>query len=347
MKNKMELALFIGMLLSVNTQEAFGKSEPLNIYAWAEYIPAELIDKFEKKHDVTINYSTFENNETMYTKMKLLNGRGYDIVFASNYFITKMSHDGLLSQIDLTKIKHFDEIIPELTNLLHDPMNKYSVPYIWGATGISFNSDLIESKNAKSWNDLWKKENIKNVLLIDDIRDVFGMALKKNGFSINTKNINEIEKAYADLLLLSQNIVLFNSDAPQQPYLSGEVSIGMQWNGNAYQGNKDMPSLQFVMPEEGGILWMDSFTIPEKSTKKDLAHKFISFMYEPESQAIITETLGYASATTSGKNLLNDDLKNNTMIYPTAENLKKGEFIDDIGDTIHVYERFWNKFRNQ
>lgn len=347
MTTKMELALIIGMLLSVNSQEALGKNESLNIYAWSEYVPSVLIDKFEKKHNVTVNYSTFENNETMYTKMKLLNGRGYDVVFASNYFITKMSNDGLLSQIDVTKIKHFSDVIPELIHLPHDPMNKYSVPYIWGATGISFNSDIIEYENAKSWNDLWKKENVKSILLIDDIRDVFGMALKKNGFSINTKNINEIEKAYSDLLLLIPNIVLFNSDAPQQPYLSEEVSIGMQWNGNAYQGNKDMSSLKFVMPEEGGILWMDSFTIPEKSTKKDLAHNFISFMYEPENQALITEALGYASATISGKNLLNDDYKNNTMIYPTTEDLKNGEFIDDVGSAIQIYENFWQKFRNQ
>ncbi len=176
-------------------------------------------------------------------------------------------------------------------------------------------------------------------MLIDDIRDVFGMALKKNGHSINTKNEDEIKEAYESLVELKKNVLLYNSDAPQVPYISGEVSVGMQWNGNAFQGQQELPELKFVMPQEGAVLWMDNYTIPSGSKNIDLAHKFINFMFEPEQQAEIVNSVGYASATKGGRELLSDELKHNTTIFPSEEDMKKGEFINDVGpETLAIYD---------
>jgi spermidine/putrescine transport system substrate-binding protein len=102
------------------------------------------------------------------------------------------------------------------------------------------------------------------------------------------------------------------------------------------------------MPEEGAVLWMDNFTIPSGSKNKALAHKFINFMYQSENQAEIVTSLGYASATNAGRDKLPEELKNNRTIFPSSEDMKKGEFINDVGaETLAIYEKYWQRLRTQ
>ncbi len=107
------------------------------------------------------------------------------------------------------------------------------------------------------------------------------------------------------------------------PYVSGEATLGMQWNGNAYQGQVEMPELKFVMPEEGAVQWMDNFTIPSGSKNIPLAHKFINFIYQPVDQAEIVQSLGYASATKGSRALLPAELRDNPTIFPSDEDMKR------------------------
>ncbi|UUM32753.1 ABC transporter substrate-binding protein [Vibrio japonicus] len=326
---------------------AQASTETINVYAWGGYLPEKSLKAFEQQYDVTINYSTFENNESMYTKLKLVKGSGYDVVFASAYFIEKMAREGLLAKLDHSLIPNMSDTMEGLLGQGHDPKNDYSLPYIWGVTGISYNETLVDAPITK-WAQLWDKQYAQQVMLIDDIRDVFGMALKLNGYSVNSKNEQEIQKAYESLAALKDNTLLYNSDAPHVPYVSGEAALGMQWNGNAYQGQTDLPELKFVMPEEGAVLWMDNFVIPSGSQQKALAHAFINFMYQPENQAEIVHSLGYASATKSGRALLPDELKYNETIFPKDEDMKNGEFINDVGsETLAIYEKYWQRLRTQ
>ncbi len=337
-----------GLVLSavMASTHVYAEKQTLNIYAWGGYLPESSLKQFEKQEGVTINYSTFENNESMYTKLKLLKGTGYDVVFASAYFIEKMGREGLLAQLDHNQIPNMKDTLPALLGLAHDPKNTYSLPYIFGVTGISYNEALIP-QGVTRWADLWDKQYEQQVMLIDDMRDVFGMALIHNGYSINSKNEKEIAKAYQSLVELKNNVLLYNSDAPHVPYVSGETSVGMQWNGNAYQGQADMAELKFVYPEEGSVLWMDNFVIPSGSKRKALAHKFINFMYQPENQAEIVYSLGYASATTAGRALLPEELRDNTTIFPTDEDIAKGEFTNDVGpEALAIYDKYWQRLRN-
>ncbi len=340
--NNLVKGIALSALLMLGTAHA----KQLNVYAWGGYLPEASLRQFEKQQGVTVNYSTFENNESMYTKLKLLKGGGYDVVFASAYFIEKMGREGLLAELDHEQIPNMKDTMPALLGQAHDPQNRYSLPYIWGVTGLSYNAEMVDG--VTRWADLWKPEFAGQVMLIDDIRDVFGMALKLNGYSINSQNPQQIEKAYESLKALQANVLLYNSDAPHVPYVSGEASVGMQWNGNAYQGQQEMPELKFVMPQEGAVLWMDNFVIPSGSENKALAHQFINFMYQPENQAEIVNSLGYASATTRGRALLNDAIRNDVTIFPSEADMVKGEFINDVGpEALAIYEKYWQKLRNQ
>lgn len=337
-----------GLLFSLITLHATAQAkETLNVYAWGGYLPEASLAAFEAQEDVVVNYTTFENNESMYTKLKLLKGTGYDVVFASAYFIDKMGREGLLAELDHNAIPNMKDANPSLLGQAHDPKNMYSLPYIFGVTGLAYNSEVYP-EGLVSWRDLWNEEYQGQIMLIDDIRDVFGMALRLNGYSINTTNPNEIAQAYESLAALQPSVLLYNSDAPHVPYVSGEAMVGMQWNGNAYQGQQEMPELRFVYPQEGAVFWMDNFTIPSGSEHKDLAHKFINFMYEPKNQAAIVETLGYASASVKGRELLSEELRNNTTIFPSDEDIKRGEFINDVGpEALAIYEKYWQRLRTE
>ena len=189
----------LGLSALVLSMFAHADSKTLNVYAWGGYLPEASLKAFEKQEGVTINYSTFENNESMYTKLKLLKGSGYDVVFASAYFIEKMGREGLLSKIDHAQVPNMQDTMDGLLGQAHDPKNDYSLPYIWGITGISYNESMVEQPVTK-WADLWESQYEQQVMLIDDVRDVFGMALKKNGHSVNTKDEAEIEQAFDSLV---------------------------------------------------------------------------------------------------------------------------------------------------
>ncbi|UPQ90298.1 ABC transporter substrate-binding protein [Vibrio sinaloensis] len=342
-------SLIKGLMLStlLVSSASYAQKVVLNVYAWGGYLPEASLKAFEKQEGVTINYTTFENNESMYTKLKLVKGTGYDVVFASAYFIEKMAREGLLSELDHSQLPNMQDTMTGLLGQAHDPKNQYSLPYIWGVTGMSYNPQLVDAPVTR-WADLWDEKYAQQVMLIDDIRDVFGMALKLNGYSINSQNEQEIKAAYDSLVALQQNVLLYNSDAPHMPYVAGEAAVGMQWNGNAYQGQAEMPELQFVMPAEGAILWMDNFIIPSGSKNKALAHKFINFMYQAENQAEIVNSLGYASATNAGRALLPAELKNNPTIFPAEQDVQNGEFINDVGpQALAIYEKYWQRLRTQ
>ncbi|EAS66606.1 spermidine/putrescine ABC transporter substrate-binding protein [Photobacterium angustum] len=318
----------------------------LNIYNWAEYMPTDVIQAFEKEYNVTVNYSTFENNEAMYSRLKLLKNKGYDVVFASTYFIEKMAREGMLAKIDKTKMHHLKDIYPGLLDQKFDPKNDYSLPYVWGVTGISYNANNIKSNQITSWNDLWNGKFQNQVMLLDDVRDVFGMALKTQGHSINTTNEAEIKQAYEKLRDLQPNVVVYNSDAPDVPYVTGEAMLGMQWNGSAYEARKEMPELKFVYPKEGSILWMDNFVVPEGSKNKELAYQFIDFFMRPENQARVIEEYGFPVPNKKAKSFLPKALQNDPMIFPTDEEVNKGEFTNDVGDAVNIYQKYWQMLKS-
>ncbi|STN25262.1 spermidine/putrescine ABC transporter substrate-binding protein [Escherichia coli] len=156
------------------------------------------------------------------------------------------------------------------------------IPYIWGATAIGVNGDAVDPKSVTSWADLWKPEYKGSLLLTDDAREVFQMALRKLGYSGNTTDPKEIEAAYNELKKLMPNVAAFNSDNPANPYMEGEVNLGMIWNGSAFVARQAGTPIDVVWPKEGGIFWMDSLAIPANAKNKEGALKLINFLLRPD-----------------------------------------------------------------
>jgi spermidine/putrescine transport system substrate-binding protein len=336
--------LWVFCLLCGSVQAADEKV--LYLYNWSEYMPEAVLEQFQQETGIKVVYSTYESNEAMYAKLRLLDARNsYDLVVPSTYYVSKMRREGLLKNIDRDKLKNFGNLDPKLINQPFDPDNSYSVPYLWGSTGIGVNTDKVKPESVSKWRDLWNPEFRDRLLLTNDMREVFHVGLRVLGYSGNDTDAAHIEAAYLELKKLLPNVRAYNSEAPRMPYLEGETDAGMIWNGEAYAARQENPAIEYVYPEEGVILWMDSLVIPANARHVDNAHTFIDFILRPEIAAQISEEIGYASPNQAAVATLDEEVRNNRTVYPTEADLKNAEYQTDVGDAILVYEKFWERLK--
>ena len=318
----------------------------LYLYNWSEYLPESVIEQFQTETGIKVVYTTYESNEAMYAKLRLVNAQNsYDLVVPSTYYVDKMRREGLLAKIDRSKLNNFDKLDPKLVKQPFDPDNDYSIPYLWGSTGIAVNTDKIKAGTISRWRDLWNPEYKDRLLLTNDMREVFYMGLRLLGYSGNDTDPKHIEAAYTELKKLVPNVRAYNSEAPRMPYLEGETDAGMIWNGEAYAAKQENPAIEFVYPKEGVILWMDSLVIPKTAQHADNALKFIDFVLRPEIAKVISEEIGYASPNLAAVALLDDAVRNNRTVYPNAADLKNAEFQTDVGEAVTVYEKYWEALK--
>lgn len=320
-------------------------SEKLYVYNWTEYVPSSLLEQFTKETGIEVIYSTFESNEEMYSKLKLANGVGYDIVFPSSYYVGKMAKEGMLAELDKSKIPNINYVSKSLLNKPFDPENKYSLPYVYGLTGIGVNAAALDPKAVTSWGDFWNPEYKHKLLLMNDSREVFHFALLLDGHSPNTTNPDEIKSAYERLKTLVPSVQVFNSDSPEMPFLQGEVDIGMLWTGSGFRAKAENPDIHFVFPKEGSIIWIDNYAIPKNAKNKDAAYKFINFLLRPESAKVVIETMGFSMPNEGVKALLSEDIVKDPLIFPPQSEIEKGILQGDVGDAVEVYEKYWNRLR--
>lgn len=340
---KMLKALLLATVVVFSTSAlANGK---VVVYNWTEYMPQEVLDMFTKETGIEVVYSTYESNETMYSKLQLQKNSGYDIVIPSTYFIAKMAREKMLLPLDHAKLPNLKHLDPLLLNKDYDPNNQYSVPYFWGSTGIGVMKGEIDPKSITSWKQLWDPKYKKALLLTDDVREVFHIALSINGHSPNTRNEAEIKQAYELLKELMPNVRVFNSDAPREPFMAGDVNLGMIWNGEVMLAREEDDSLEYVYPSEGAIFWVDNFAIPAGAKNVEQAHAFINFLMKPEIAKMCVDFVGYATANKSALPLLDEAVRTNPVTYPPKAVIDAGVFQNDVGDAIAIYNKYWEMLK--
>jgi spermidine/putrescine transport system substrate-binding protein len=331
--------VWIGLVLQ--SFSAWGLDEILNIYTWAGYLPDSVIREFEAETGIRVNHSTYANNEILYAKLKANSDVGYDIIIPSSYFVSRMISQDLLQKIDHTQLPNLREINPVFLKKSHDPENDYSVPYLWNVTGIVVNSQFHDIKKIKSWNDLWRPEYRDQLLVFDDTREVFSIALLALGYSINDTNPTHIQQAFSKLKLLMNNIKLFNLDAQRSIYLDEDITIGMGWNGDIYLASLENPHLHFIFPKEGGIISLDSMAIPKKAKHVAAAHRFIDFILRPSIATKITLETGFSTPNLGALNLLPETVQQNKILYPEKAVLEQCQVLDNVGDAVRTYEKYF------
>ncbi|USH05260.1 extracellular solute-binding protein [Grimontia kaedaensis] len=325
---------------AIFTTPAQAADDQLIFANWGPYISTELLEQFTRETGIKVIYSTYESNETLYAKMKT-HPDGYDLVVPSTYFVAKMRDEGMLQKIDHSKLNNFTELDKNYLDKPFDPSNDYSIPHVIAMTGLAVNTDMYNPEDFDSWGDLWNPELEGQIMLMDDTREVFHIALRKLGYSGNSTDPKQIDEAYEELKKLMPNVLVFNSDNPANPYLSGEVGLGMLWNGSAAAAQREGLPIELVWPKEGGIFWVDSLAIPKNAKNTEAAHKMIDFLLRPEIAAKISADTGYLTAVEKS----NAAYKDNPTLFPPQEDIDRGEWQDAVGHLTEKYENYFLRLK--
>ncbi len=338
-----QYALGIFLLCLSNTVIAANKV--VNVYAWGGEIPTHLIHQFEEETGIHVNFSTYDNNETLYAKLHALSKPIYDVIVPSSYFVERLKKQGLLKELDHTRLPHLKNIDPMFLNNGYDANNQYSVPFIWGATGIFYNEQWVKNP-PHTWHDLWQKTWREQLMLLDDPREVFAMALLSLGYKPNDSNPKHIEEAFNRLKELIPNIKLFASESIQAVLIDEDAHVGSAWNGDVYKAHLENPRIHFVYPKEGFVIWIDCLAILHHAPHPEEAYAFIDFLLRAENAASLARSEGHAITNRAGKALLPEKIRKNPIVYPSAETLKRGVIQSDSSEaSLSLYNEYWEKLK--
>ena len=322
----------------------------LNVYNWGEYIDDEEVDvisEFERLTGCDVNYTTFESNENMYSKLSG-GGVSYDIIIPSDYMVERLISEDMLLPLDYKNIPNFDKYFDneKYGDLIENGIKDYGVIYNVGTTILIYNKNFMKEKPT-SWKVLWDKQYQGKVLMFNNPRDSFAIAQFILGRSINTTNKEDWDKA-AELLMEQRKAV-------KPEYVMDEVFIKMESGEYAfatyYAGDYELmvennPDLGFAFPEEGVNTFYDAMCIPSASQNKKGAEAFINFMLEPEIALANAEYIYYA---TPNKAVLeNEDysLIDSEAVYP--ETVKNGQAFHNLPtDTMQYMNNLWMKVKGE
>ena len=325
-----------------NSNKAENNSNVLYVYNWGDYIDPDLITKFESETGIDVKYDVYDTNEIMYQKLNSGNV-SYDIVIPSDYMIQKMKKENMLAKIDYKNIPNYKYIGNQFRNLAYDPTNEYSVPYMWGTVGIIYNKKKVTDP-VNSWDILWNKKYKDQVIMPDSVRDAMAVAEKKLGYSLNTENLNQIEKAKLELMKQKKDglILAYMVDQVKDVMVDEEASLAVAWSGDAVTMMERNPNLAYALPKEGTNKWFDAIAIPKNSQHKKNAEKFINFLCNPENAKQNVEYIGYSTPNTEAYKLLPKEVRESKVAYPDPESLKNSEVFISLPDKIlRKYDEAW------
>jgi spermidine/putrescine transport system substrate-binding protein len=323
----------------------FAAENIVNVYTWSGVIPDAAIRQFETETGIKVNFSTYDSNEIMYAKLKADKNPSYDVVEPSSYYIDRMRRQNMLEKLDKTQLAFFKNLNPSFLNKSYDPKSEYSIPFIWGITGIFINKDYREASSIKRWSDLWNSQYADQIMLLDDSREVFSMALAALGYSVNDENPEHIKQAYLKLRELLPNIKIFNS-APLSILIDEDANVGMVWNGDIFKARKENTQLEFIYPKDGFVIWVDNFAIPKDAPHRENAYKFLNFMLRADVAKSVALDNAFPTANLAAQKLLPAEVRDNPTVYPARETLQRGEFQTDISDrALALYEKYWERLK--
>jgi spermidine/putrescine transport system substrate-binding protein len=327
--------------------QALAASKELYVYNWSEYMPDSVLEDFTKETGIKVVMSTYDSNEALYAKIKMVDAKGYDLIVPSTDFVARMRKEGLLSPLDKSKLANLGNLDPKLMNRPFDPDNTYSVPYMWGSTAIAVNTKDPAAASVSTFADLWKPELKGKLLLPNDMRGVLGMGLKRLGLSLNETDPAKVGQACDLLMPLMASVRVFDSDSPKQALLNNEVQVAVLWNGEAFIAAGENPDIRYVYPKEGFSLWVDNLCIPKNAANVENAHIFIDYLLRPEVAAFICQEMGYSTPNLAAKAILPEDVRTNAIVYPSSEDMDRGEFETDLGPAVKAYEECWMRLKTE
>ena len=342
------LSMALAALLLVGTlggcSSSGGENGQLVLYTWENMFPQEVLDGFTQETGISVTYSNFDTDETMLARLEAAEGGDYDLVSADDYIIETAIQEGLVQELDTSKLENYGSINPVYQGQFYDPENKYTVPYGAGVQTIVYDPSAVDVE-IKGYADLWDASLEDNLGIIDNFRVVNGMALKVLGESYNTEDTAAIEAAGDKLLELAPNIRLIKDQNTQDDLLSGEVGAAVLYTSQATMAKMANPDLEVVFPEEGiGFGIMAQF-IPANAPNAENAYKFIDYILQPEVAAQCFEYIGYYCTNLDAEEYISEEYRD-FLTLPADIDASSMEMIENVSaEALETHSRVYTEFK--
>ncbi len=337
------------LILSLFSSLVFADNEKVvNVYVWSQELSPDIVEQFQKDTGIKVNYSTFDSNEMLYAKLKASKNSQYDVVEPSSYYVSRMAREDMIEKIDLNRLSNYKNLDPAFTHPNYDPTGEYSVPWVWGLTGIFVNRKYYPNDVLENWTDIWSPKYRNALLMLDDPREAFNIGLLTLGYSPNDDNPLHLKQAYENLIKLLPNVRLYNSASVPSLITDEDVTIGMAWNADVYKAMQENPNIEFIYPKDKFVIWVDAFTIPKNPPHRDNAYVFLNYILQAKIAAMQVEASYYPTANHAALMDLPPLLAKNRVIFPDEETLKQGYFQTDLNDeALDSLSSYWELLKLQ
>jgi spermidine/putrescine transport system substrate-binding protein len=333
--------------------------DTLNVFQWADYWPLSedfnTIKLFEEAYGVKVNVSNYASNEEMFNKLKAGGTGQFDVAFPSDYMVNIMGGQGMLQPLTIDKIPNWENLESKwVEQAPYDPgEQRHSAPYFWGTTGVAWNANMLGGADLPftSWDALWNEEFAGQIRMLDDMRETMGAALKRLGYSLNSQDEQEIQEAKEALIQQKDLLKTYSSVGMAEALINENASPIHSWSGapfDAYwQLYQDGSSpIGYRVPEEGGVVWVDTAVLTKKAKHPNAAHAFINYVLNAQVNANIANWVYYPSPNEAAKEFILEDMLENERIYPPEEVMQSLEFIRNLGQATKAWNEAWTEVKS-
>lgn len=329
-KGGLGLGLALASLAGTATAE-----EVLNIYNWSDYIAEDTIANFEAETGIKVRYDVFDSNEVLEAKL-LAGNTGYDLVVPSSSFLARQIQAGVFQPLDRSKLTNYANLDAKAMAKLgaYDPDNAYSIPWMWGTTGVGFNVGMVTERMPDapvgSWDLLFDPEVVSKfadcgVSLLDSASEVVPVALQYLGKDPTSQDPADLEAVEELLTAIRPYVKYFHSSQYINDLADGEICVAMGWSGDVFIASDRAAEadqgvvVEYYIPEEGTALWFDLMAIPKDAPNVENAHLFLDYVLRPEVVAEITNYVSYANANAASMEFVDEEVRTDPAIYPPPE----------------------------
>lgn len=331
--------------LSVGAETAGGKNT-IVVLNYGEYIDTSVLRQFEKETGIKVLYEEATTPEEMYSKYTS-STIPYDLICTSDYMAERLISEGQAVKIDKDNMKYVKNIGDRYWKMSQtfDPKNEYTIPYFWGTVGILYNTKMIH-EDVDSWDILFNGKYPGEIIMQNSIRDAYMCALKYKGFSLNTTDRSQLQTAQDILLRQKPDVEAYFVDEVREEMVAGNAALAVCYSGEAYLANEYDEDLEYVVPKEGSNVWVDSWVLMKKGKNKAGAEKFLDFLCREDVASANFEFIYYPTPNTAVYDNLDEDVKNDPLIFPSNEVLDKCEVYKTLdSETTALYSQMWKELK--
>ena len=316
----------------------------LNLLCWSAYVPREVVDDFAKETGIDVSVENYASNEEMLAKLRAGAG-SHDLVQPNEYVLQALIQEDRLAPIDHSAIPNLKNVAPEFLSMSFDPENRFSVPYMAGTVGIVINTERVKD-NIKGYGDVFQPKFKKNIVVLDDAREIVSWGLETLNLPINDiseENVAKVKPLLAKWLPLVKTF----SDSPGSALSNGEAVLGVMWSGEGAKLLEQSNRFRWVIPVEGSHLFVDSLAIPKKAAHPKNAHIFMNYILRPEVSVKISNAFPYLNPNAAARDLLTPAQRNNPASFPSAEEIARMQTFKDIGKNASKIDELVTSLKTQ